>query len=147
MTPAAEHAIAYRQCSWQSDRDALLAVRIAVFVDEQAVPLALEVDDCDPAAIHWLVVDGSGAPIATARLVDATKIGRLAVLAAWRGRGIAQRLMALAEAEARRLGSCRLTLGAQLQATGFYAALGYREAGAPFDDAGIAHIEMVKALR
>ena len=146
MKPPAEHPIDYRQCTWQSDRDALLAVRVAVFVGEQAVPLALEVDDSDPAAAHWLAVDGSGAPLATARLVAGQKIGRLAVLAAWRGRGIAQRLIALAEAEARRLNSRQVTLGAQLQAIGFYAALGYQTTGEPFDDAGIAHIKMVKAL-
>lgn len=139
-------AIGYTQCRWETSLEALLAVRIAVFVDEQAVPLALEVDDCDPFALHWLA-HADGVPVATVRLVNAEKVGRLAVLAPWRGRGIATQLMALVETQARGCNSRQLILSAQQQALGFYRALGYRGTGEPFDDAGIPHQTMVKPLR
>ncbi|TFH69000.1 GNAT family N-acetyltransferase [Gammaproteobacteria bacterium LSUCC0057] len=134
-------------CLWRDDSEILLAVRIAVFVAEQGVPLALEVDHHDARADHWLVRSADGAAIGCARLLEDGKIGRLAVLKQWRGRGIATQLMAAIEAFARRRGCTKLQLGAQLQALEFYRRLGYREYGKPFDDAGIAHMNMVKELQ
>ena len=45
---------------------------------------------------------------------DALYVGRLAVVSAWRGRGLSARLLALAEAEARRLGYGKTRLRVRL---------------------------------
>src|SRR5690606_21065604 len=79
-------------------RDALHAVRDAVFVREQGVPVALEHDALDRACVHVLARTPSGDAIGTGRLVPPgeglpARIGRMAVLPAWRGRGVGATLL------------------------------------------------------
>ena len=131
------------------------ALRRRVFIEEQAVSEAEEVDGLDEAALHLLARDmlagdlltGEGAePLGTARiLIDGPtgKIGRVCVLASARGRGIGQALMREAVAVLRaRPGVTRAKLGAQIHALGFYEALGFRAIGPEYLDAGIAHRDM-----
>ena len=142
-------AIVITPCSWSDSREQLLKVRIEVFVEEQSVPLELEEDNNDVSAQHWLAQTAEGTPIGCVRLVSNNgcgKVGRLAVLKAWRSGGIAQQLMAATEHYARHCNLTKLTLGAQLHAEGFYHTLGYSAVGSIFDDAGIAHRTMVKIL-
>ena len=126
-----------------------LSVRRRVFIEEQQVPEALEIDehDGDPAtvttALHVLVrMDGE--PVATGRLLLAETdgrlhIGRVAVLAGRRRSGLGQAVMrALHELARERNASC-ITLAAQLHAIGFYERLGYKAYGDIFLDAGIEH--------
>ncbi len=121
-------------------------VRRAVFVVEQQVPLALDEDGSDAECFHVVLLLGD-TPVATGRLAPDGKLGRLAVLAAHRGQGLGRQLMALLEAEAGRRGLLHVHLHAQQAAAGFYERLGYGVSGPPFDEAGIAHVPMEKALR
>ena len=50
-------------------------IRKAVFVEEQAVPLQLELDEYDATATHFLLRDGV-MPLATARLLDKQGLGK-----------------------------------------------------------------------
>ncbi len=124
-----------------------LAVRHTVFVVEQGVPPELEQDDLDASALHVVAVSGNGV-VGTARLTreDGARIGRVAVLPAWRRRGIAGMLVAALEAEARRLGASRVSLHSQSYVQSLYAKLGYEADGPPFIEAGIDHIPMTKHL-
>ena len=126
-----------------------LRLRRVVFIDEQAVPEALEVDGLDAAARHLLAM-WDGVPIGTARLMadgDCGKIGRVCVLAEGRGRGIGAALIRKAVAEFRLVPEVlRVKLGAQTQALGFYHALGFKADGDEYQDAGIAHLDMVLVL-
>lgn len=127
-----------------------LDVRRRVFIEEQGVPEALEVDEHDahPAfvttALHVLVLS-QGVPVATGRLLVAhnddrhAHIGRVAVLAPERGRGYGRAVMLALHEAARRKGVRKITLGAQLHAIGFYETLGYAARGDVFLDAGIEH--------
>jgi predicted GNAT family N-acyltransferase len=127
---------------------AVFAVRHAVFVEEQAVPPALERDEFDALAIHLVVLRGD-AVIGTLRIVasgDTAKVGRMAVLAADRKSGVGTRLMDRAVEVARTMGVKDLVLHAQLTAKAFYARLGYREEGEVFEEAGIAHVTMRKTI-
>ncbi|MDP3195975.1 GNAT family N-acetyltransferase [Tabrizicola sp.] len=124
-------------------------LRRAVFIDEQGVSEADEVDGLDETAIHLLAFDGQG-PVGTARLLvkGATgKIGRVCVLPAARGTGLGA---ALIETALRVLqdqpGVTEACLGSQSHATGFYEKLGFAVEGEEFLDAGIPHRHMRRAL-
>ena len=127
-----------------ADMEAIRAIRFTVFVDEQNVPEELEMDDSDPHSIHLLALDND-VPVGTGR-VDVKrggKIGRVAVIASRRGRGIGAALMSLAHCVAREHSLGSVWCNAQVSAAPFYERLGYRITSAePFDEAGIAHVRM-----
>ena len=131
---------AIRNASWESDGDALRAVRRVVFIDEQAIPEDLEWDDSDPVSVHALGVDRDGRPIATGRLLDDGHIGRIAVVREWRGRGVGAALFEHLVAAAGERGHRTLFLNAQTQAAEFYARYGFVRAGDEYIEAGIPHI-------
>jgi predicted GNAT family N-acyltransferase len=131
-----------------ADREAIFGVRIIVFVEEQAVPPEEELDHFDDSAIHFYVrlEDAGHLPeriVATARVVDkghgVAKIGRVAVLKEFRGRGIGFALMRYVENHAARVGFTEAMLEAQTHAIPFYKKLGYAAEGGIFLDAGIEH--------
>lgn len=126
-----------------------IALRYAVFVDEQKVPEEMEVDACDDAAHHLLVLDGEHDFVGVMRIVvkgKAGKIGRVAVARAWRRRGVGGEMMLRALDYCRTLGLESVTLDAQSYITGFYQRLGFVQEGEPFMDAGIPHVRMTFAI-
>jgi predicted GNAT family N-acyltransferase len=141
-------AIEVRPARGDGEVRAALELRRDVFVEEQGVPLAEERDEHDSTALHLVAVQG-GRVVGTCRLVAAgetVKLGRMAVARAARGRGIAARLLAEAEARALELGGRRMALGAQLSARRVYERAGYVARGERFLDAGIEHVMMEKRL-
>ena len=134
------------QVDWQLHREDLLKIRFRVFVDEQGVPAELECDQHDPGALHLLASAAGQIPIATARMLRDGHIGRMAVLPAWRRRGIGSALLRELMAIAQRQGMPQVHLHAQCQAEAFYRRLGFLAEGAVFDDAGIAHRRMCLRL-
>jgi predicted GNAT family N-acyltransferase len=127
-------------------------IRWEVFVHEQAVQEELEIDDYDASARHLLVFADDGHAAGTARLMLDTpqpgqaKIGRVAVRSAYRGLGLASQLMRALEAAAAASGQSSVVLDAQLTVIPMYEKLGYQACGPIFDDAGIDHRKMSKAL-
>lgn len=128
------------------DRDALRAIRLEVFVREQAVPESLEWDDLDPRSFHLLARSDGGEPIGCARLTPHGKIGRVAVRQPWRGRGVGLGLLRSLVARARTQGRTEVVLDAQVSAVTFYEREGFVAHGEPFEDAGITHRAMRLAL-
>lgn len=125
------------------------AIRWAVFVEEQGIAPADELDGTDGGCAHWLLRDGEGRAVSTLRTRregDVVTIGRVATLPEARGRGHARRLMEAAVASARAEGAARVVLGAQEAVVGWYEAMGFAAHGPPYDDAGIAHRSMTLAL-
>ena len=140
-----------RDCETQADRDAAMAIRFEVFVDEQRVPAELEPDAYDADALHLLAVnEHTGEAIGTARIVDkgnsVAKIGRVAVRRAWRGQGVGEALMHRAADLARARGMRSVVLDAQVPVIPFYERLGFVAEGPVFDDAGIPHRRMTCRL-
>ena len=128
---------------------AVYALRREVFVLEQGVPEELEVDEKDKAAAH-LAALSDGRVIGTLRIVHhehTAKIGRMAVSAQSRKKGIGRELMEFAAATASRKGAWEIILAAQVAACEFYRQLGYTEEGTTFDEAGISHVMMRKKIR
>jgi len=131
-----------------TDREACFAIRKSVFVEEQNVPLELEMDEYDETATHFLLRDGE-TPLATARLLEKhglAKIGRVAVLREARGRGLGLAVMQAVLDEARRQGFKEAILDSQTYAIPFYERLGFAAEGEEFDDAGIPHFLMRRRL-
>jgi predicted GNAT family N-acyltransferase len=126
-----------------------LRLREEVFCREQGVPVTEERDGLDASAEHLLAVAGEGRVVGTLRLLrvgTVAKIGRVAVEADWRGRGIASRMLEAALALARTRGCREARLASQLTATGLYARAGFVVDSEPFEEAGIAHVWMGRAL-
>lgn len=124
----------------------LRSVRETVFVQEQNVPLDMEWDELDPLCRHVLARDAEGRPIGTGRLTPEHSIGRMAVLADWRGRGVGNALLLALIEEARRAGWRKVSLHAQVSAIGFYVRHGFLPYDAPFVEAGIDHQSMRRLI-
>ncbi len=132
-----------------TEMEEALSVRRRVFIEEQSVPVGIEIDehDADPAtvttALHVLG-RSEGRPVATGRLLlesddGHVHIGRVAVLEEMRGKGIGRSIMLALHDLARERGFCAITLAAQTHAIGFYERLGYVARGDIFLDASIEH--------
>jgi len=135
-----------RLADWASDERSLRDIRQRVFMVEQGVSADLEWDGIDQDCRHALAQDGERRPIGCARLLPDGHIGRVAVLAEWRGRGVGDALLERMIALARELGHVRVMLNAQTHALAFYARHGFVAFGPEYDDAGIPHRAMERSL-
>ena len=130
---------------WSSLGGAAGAVRTAVFVREQGIPADMEWDEWDARSLHCVAYDGDQ-PVATGRLLPDAHIGRMAVLAAYRRRGVGGRILDALIDAARDRGDARIELSAQSYVVAFYEQRGFSSVGAPYDEAGIAHQKMQRLL-
>ncbi|MCX7558137.1 GNAT family N-acetyltransferase [Sulfitobacter sp. F26204] len=123
------------------------ALRRQVFIEEQGVSEADEIDDLDDVSLHLLAMEGANA-VGSARIYIASgvaKIGRVCVIKSMRGTGLGAALIHKA-LEVSRGKAKQARLGAQVHALGFYQRLGFDPVGQVYDDAGIPHREMVRDL-
>lgn len=135
--------INYRQLNTQEFEQSM-KIRIQVFVEEQKVPIEEEQDSYDEVAQHFGVFQ-DGQLIGTGRLVlfeKGGKIGRVAILPEYRGKGLGRGLIEAIVKAGRLQGIKQFELGAQLQALDFYANLGFVAEGDVFLDGGIPHRTM-----
>lgn len=133
--------------TWDSDDQAgLRHVREQVFVIEQQCPEEEEWDALDAGSRHVLARDLEGQPIGTGRLTPERRIGRVAVLAPWRGRGVGEAIMQRMIEQARALRWPAVELGAQTHAIGFYQRLGFTVQGEEYLDCGTPHRSMRREL-
>ncbi len=131
------------------DLTACHALRRQVFIEEQQVPETDEVDGRDLEALHILAKkDAEAIGCARILLIDDTgKIGRVCVLAEYRGQGIGVALIKAALQVLRdQPGITKAKLGSQTHAIGFYEKLGFRAVGPEYLDAGIPHRDMLRDL-
>lgn len=130
---------------WATQCEQATATRMAVFVGEQQLPEADEIDAHDPLSLHALALD-AGRAVGTARLLPDARIGRMSVLPDWRRSGVGglllERLVAIAAARGDRC----VELSAQVYVLAFYARHGFEAFGPIYDDAGIAHQSMRRQL-
>ena len=136
--------------SWQMLGAAARQVRGEVFLDEQHIPIEMEQDLADETAIHALARNRLGLPVATGRLLQPTpgvgRIGRMAVSRVLRGANLGRDVLQALMQVARQRGDHEVMLHAQRSVEGFYAGFGFVPHGEPFEEAGIAHIEMWHGL-
>jgi predicted GNAT family N-acyltransferase len=131
-----------RRAEWALEGARLAEIRRTVFVIEQRVPEAEEWDGMDTQSRHVIALSGDGVALGTGRLLPDGRIGRMAVLKAWRGRGVGSALLRELIAIARERGQRETRLHAQTHALAFYRKHGYTPLGEEFMEAGIPHQEM-----
>ncbi|MGY1719827.1 GNAT family N-acetyltransferase [Blastococcus sp. SYSU DS0552] len=137
------------QVATTADWPEVAALRSRVFVEEQGVPPEIEQDDADAVAVHVLSRDASGRVVATGRLLldgATARIGRMAAAAEVRGRGHGAAVLAELHRQAVARGARAVELHAQLPARRFYERAGYAAVGEVYEEAGIAHVTMRRAL-
>lgn len=132
--------------TWHNHQRELRFVREQVFMLEQHVPEELEWDGLDNHAVHLLARDQAGNPIGTVRMLGDGHVGRMAVLAPWRGCGVGSALLKTIIATAHSVGMEKIDLDAQVHAIGFYERHGFSAEGDEFLDAGIPHRHMTLTL-
>ena len=132
--------------TWQEASKQAYAVRQKVFIEEQGVPRQLELDEFDPLAWHALAF-WKDQCIGTGRLVEiahnAGQIGRMAVLADFRGQGFGKSILIKLIDLAGTQGMSTLSLHAQVSAIPFYEKYGFIAQGSIFEEAGIPHRNMI----
>ena len=141
----------------ESEKDRLLGfkLRTEVFVNEQNVPIELELDEKDNSehTIHIGYFNGDEL-IGVARLIDIDKevvhIGRVAIDKNHRGEGIGHKLILGCEDIAKKVlnRDFNIELSAQVYVETFYKKLGYNRINNNiYIDAGIEHIDMRKTIK
>ncbi|MGN0531990.1 MAG: GNAT family N-acetyltransferase [Eubacterium sp.] len=128
------------------------ALRIEIFVNEQKVPLELEIDEKDKPGMakHIVFFDKNEKAVATSRFYveedNIWHIGRICVSKDARGTGLGKTLLDATESEIKKLGGTKAYISAQTQAQGFYQKMGYVPYGDTYMEDTIEHIAMYKDL-
>ena len=123
-------------------------LRQDVFVVEQECPYPdLDGRDVEPGTRH-LTLEVDGELAGYLRILDdpstgtgTARIGRVLLARAFRGRGLADRLV---EAALEEIGDRPSRLDAQVPLAGWYASYGYVVTGPEFLDDGIPHVPMAR---
>ncbi len=123
-------------------------LRQQVFVVEQDCPYPdLDGRDLEGPTRHLVLLDDEGAVVGTLRVLDDggwSRIGRVVVAPAARGRGLAAVMMDEAMALC---GDREVRLDAQTGLTAFYEGYGFVVTGPEFDEDGVMHVPMARAGR
>lgn len=126
---------------------ALWRLRQDVFVVEQRCAYPdLDGRDVEPGTRHVLLTAPGGELLGCARVLDdapAWRIGRVALAAHARGRGLADRLIAAALDDCARRDATRdVVLNAQTPLAPWYATFGFAVDGPEYPEDGIRHLPM-----
>ena len=129
---------------------AILRLRSAIFVVEQDCVFQ-DMDGRDPQCEHLCGEDAAGGLLAYLRLVPPgvrtpeVSLGRVVVAREARGRGLGRAVMleGLRHCAERHPGQ-PVKVSAQQHLERFYRSLGFRTVGAPYDEDGILHVDMLK---
>ena len=129
-------------------------LRQDVFVVEQECPYPdLDGRDVEPGTRHLTlevdgelagylrILDDAATSSGTGPRTGTSRIGRVLLARAFRGRGLADRLM---EAALEEIGDRPSRLDAQVPLAGWYASYGYVVTGPEFLDDGIPHVPMAR---
>jgi acetyl esterase len=147
LSPAPE----MRLGTWAQLKALAQPLRTEVFVQEQGVDASEEWDEFDETALHAVLVNTHGHPVATGRLLQPEpgvgQIGRMAVARAKRGHGFGAHILQALMSQAQARGDHTLVLHAQRHAEGFYARVGFEPVGEPYEEAGMPHITMQRVIK
>ncbi len=124
----------------------VFVVRGIVFIEEQAVPYAIERDENDLSATHVLG-EMNGEPFAAGRiraLGEYAKLERVAIRKPHRGKGLGHKLTEFMLSVAKEEGFKKFKVHAQSYLKDFYQKHGFEVVGDMFKEAGIDHYLMIR---
>ena len=130
------------EANWDQFSQDISEVRKKVFIQEQKVPSAIEMDGNDLECYQFLA-KYEDQPIGTARLRKYGKIERVSVIKQYRGLGIGMKIMEIVLTKAHCLGINEIYLHSQMESKYFYENIGFAIIGESFLEADIEHIKMV----
>ena len=147
---AGEATVNVRVGTWKALESTARPIRSEVFIAEQQIPADMEWDEADADAIHAVAFNRLGRALGTGRMLEhvpgVAKIGRMAVTASFRHGGVGRAVLDALLGAARARGDREAVLHAQITAAPFYERAGFARRGPEFDEAGIAHVEMLRVL-
>lgn len=132
----------------KAEKQAALEVRQHVFVEEQGVPAAMELDkhDSDGSATHFIALN-EGKVVGTARIRvgrGGIKLERFAVEALFRAQGVGRGLVTqVLKYIMPKAGKTNIYLHAQEAVVPFYEKLQFEVVSDRFYEAGIPHFKMI----
>ena len=133
----------------------ILKIRQTVFILEQNCQYQ-DADNLDRAAWHLIVwerdarsgekeIAGYLRVVFPGRKYEEPAIGRVLTAASHRGKGLGKQIMAAAMERIDQVyGKTPVRISAQKHLEDFYRGFGFNTVSAPYDDAGIPHIEMLR---
>ncbi len=124
----------------------IFSIREQVFVIEQSVDADIEWDGRDHLCRHVIAFAKDKLPIGTGRLLPGGHIGRIAVIASWRNKGVGSAILKQLISIAIDEGVDSVYLNSQTQAMDFYRRLNFVPDGKIFMEAGIQHQKMILVL-
>jgi len=132
----------------QHELEQVFEIRKQAFVQEQDVPLELELDGLDDDADH-VIVYYNEKPIGCARIRinEYAKLERVAILKQYRNRGFGTQLMHYLIDYCKSKNITEIRLHSQTYVSDFYEKIGFITRGKPFFEAGIEHAEMYMKIR
>jgi YbgC/YbaW family acyl-CoA thioester hydrolase len=134
--------------TWSEVGEAASGLRRSVFMDEFRIAADMHEDPLDAQAVHVLVSNRLGTPLATARLTceepGVARLSRVAVTRLMRSTGIGRTMVQALVQLATERGDTQVVLRSQCSAEGFYSRLGFVAVGEPLEEAGIAHVDMAR---
>ncbi|MDH7517909.1 MAG: GNAT family N-acetyltransferase [Candidatus Thermoplasmatota archaeon] len=124
--------------------DKVIDIRKTVFVEEQNVPLDLELDGLDSTAKHIIAyLDKKPVGCARLRTDERTRLERVAVLKHYRHQGFGKQIVKyIIEHCKNNSNISEIYLHSRIDTVGFYKKLGFKTRGRIFFEAGIEHAEM-----
>jgi predicted GNAT family N-acyltransferase len=137
---------------WEDLQQSLIQVRTEVFIEEQHVPTLIEWDALDAGAIHLLALNEDEKAIGCARILNVNaqegiaRVGRMAVLKAWRGCGLGRQLLDKGIALCRQHNVKKIAISSQTHAIKFYQQAGFVVTSDAYIDANIWHVDMALTL-
>ncbi|MFV0379958.1 MAG: GNAT family N-acetyltransferase [Anaerorhabdus sp.] len=133
---------------YPNNLDDCYKIRKEVFVDEQG--FKDEFDEIDKSCLHLCVYE-EGNAVATGRMFlndqREMTIGRVCVIAKYRGLGYGNAVILELEKIAKSEGFSEVHLSSQVKAKKFYEKLGYTSSGEEYLDQHEPHIHMKKELK
>lgn len=127
--------------------DIVKAIRSAVFTNEQGADALSEFDKYDSADMNtnYALMYDCDIPVATARIAltdKGYKIGRIAVLKEYRGKGYGDIIVRSVTQKVFSMGADIVFVDAQNYAVPFYEKIGFKVIGDEIMDRGLPHMPM-----
>ena len=122
----------------------ILGIRKKVFIEEQKVPVEIEIDEYESESTHFITyLNKEPVGCARIRFNKYAKLERIAIIKEHRRKGFGRELTEYLIDYCHKKNIFDIRLNSQLYVADFYEKIGFKKVGEIFFEAGIKHVEMV----